>query len=93
VPVLPVCLFEPLWVQFSALLPERPRFSPTHPLGCHRQGIFDLAEQRSQVGLGPAEHAAREQRLASQAIADHPQNLVTDVRLHAVERERQAVVA
>jgi len=42
VPVLPVCLFEPLWVQFSALLPERPRFSPTHPLGCHRERIADL---------------------------------------------------
>ena len=41
VPVLPVCLFEPLWVQFSALLPERPRFSPTHPLGCHRERIAD----------------------------------------------------
>jgi hypothetical protein len=41
VPVLPVCLLEPLWVQFSALLPERPRFSPTHPLGCHRERIAD----------------------------------------------------
>src|SRR5215216_4822605 len=41
VPVLPVCLVEPLWVQFSALLPERPRVSPTHPLGCHRQRIDD----------------------------------------------------
>jgi hypothetical protein len=41
VPVLPVCLFEPLWVQFSALLPERPRFSPTHPLGCHRERVAD----------------------------------------------------
>jgi hypothetical protein len=41
VPVLPGCLFEPLWVQFSALLPGRPRFSPTHPLGCHRQRIAD----------------------------------------------------
>jgi hypothetical protein len=40
-PVLPVCLFEPLWVQFWALLPERPRFSPTHPLGCHRERISD----------------------------------------------------
>ncbi len=40
-PVLPVCLFEPLWVQFSALLPERPRFSPTHPLGCHRERVAD----------------------------------------------------
>jgi hypothetical protein len=41
VPVLPVCLFEPLWVQFSALLPARPRFSPTHPLGCHRERVAD----------------------------------------------------
>ncbi len=40
-PVLPVCLFEPLWVQCSALLPERPRFAPTHPLGCHRERIAD----------------------------------------------------
>ena len=40
-PVVPVCLLEPLWVQFSALLPERPLVSPTHPLGCHRQRIPD----------------------------------------------------
>jgi hypothetical protein len=32
---------EPLWVQFSALLPERPRFAPAHPLGCHRERIAD----------------------------------------------------
>lgn len=38
-PVLPASLFEPLWVQFSALLPERPRVAPTHPLGCHRERI------------------------------------------------------
>jgi hypothetical protein len=38
-PVLPVCLFEPLWIQFSALLPECPRVSPSHPLGCHRPRI------------------------------------------------------
>jgi hypothetical protein len=41
VPVLPVCLMEPLWDQFSALLPERPVVSPTHPLGCHRRRIPD----------------------------------------------------
>jgi hypothetical protein len=41
VPVVPVCLMEPLWDQFSALLPARPRFSPTHPLGCHRERIAD----------------------------------------------------
>ena len=38
-PVLPVCLLEPLWDQVSALLPERPLVSPTHPLGCHRPRI------------------------------------------------------
>lgn len=40
-PVLPASLFEPLWVQFSTLLPERPHVSPTHPLGCHRERIAD----------------------------------------------------
>ena len=40
-PVVPACLLEPLWDQFSALLPEHPRVSPTHPLGCHRPRIPD----------------------------------------------------
>jgi len=39
--VVPVCLLEPLWEQFAALLPERPIVSPTHPLGCHRRRIPD----------------------------------------------------
>lgn len=40
-PVVPVCLLEPLWDQFAALLPERPLVSPSHPLGCHRPRIPD----------------------------------------------------
>lgn len=40
-PVVPACLLEPLWVQFSALLPEHPVVSPSHPLGCHRRRIPD----------------------------------------------------
>ena len=44
-PVLPVCLLEPLWVQFSALLPERPVHDVGHAIirsdrcrsGCCRQ--------------------------------------------------------
>ena len=32
---------EPLWDQCSALLLPRPRFSPTHPLGCHQERIAD----------------------------------------------------
>jgi transposase len=41
VPVMPSCLVEPLWNQFAALLPERPGFVPSHPLGCHRRRIPD----------------------------------------------------
>jgi len=41
VPAVPSSLFEPLWDQFSALLPERPEFDPNHPWGCHRRRIAD----------------------------------------------------
>ena len=40
-PDVPVTLLEPVWEQFSALLPDRPAMSPTHPLGCHRPRIPD----------------------------------------------------
>lgn len=40
-PVLPVSVIEPIWAQFSALLPSHPPVSPTHPLGCHRRRIPD----------------------------------------------------
>ena len=40
-PALPVSLFEPVWQQFAALLPERPAVAPTHPLKCHRPRIPD----------------------------------------------------
>jgi hypothetical protein len=35
---LPPYIFEPIWQQFSALLPER---EVDHPLGCHRPRIPD----------------------------------------------------
>ncbi|MQS16498.1 hypothetical protein F7Q99_30970 [Streptomyces kaniharaensis] len=40
-PALPSCLLEPLWDQFAALLPTRPEFAVSHPLGCHRRRIPD----------------------------------------------------
>ena len=40
-PALPSWLTEPLWDQFAALLPDRPIYDPTHPLGCHRRRIAD----------------------------------------------------
>jgi transposase len=38
VPALPPYIIEPVWEQFSALLPER---EVDHPLGCHRPRIPD----------------------------------------------------
>ncbi len=37
-PALQPCIIEPIWKQFSALLPER---EVEHPLGCHRSRISD----------------------------------------------------
>ena len=38
VPALQPYIIEPIWEQFSALLPER---KEDHPLGCHRPRIPD----------------------------------------------------
>jgi hypothetical protein len=67
-PVLPVCLFEPLWDQFSALLPERPRFSPTHPLGCHRQRIDDRVVFEHVIAA--LVHGSGYERIASRGCSD-----------------------
>ena len=40
-PACPVSLFEPIWHQFAALLPDRPVVDPTHPLGCPRRRVPD----------------------------------------------------
>ena len=37
-PAGPPCIIEPIWEQFTALLPER---EVAHPLGCHRSRIPD----------------------------------------------------
>jgi hypothetical protein len=68
VPVLPVCLLEPLWVQFSALLPERPRVSPTHPLGCHRQRIPDRVVFEHIIAA--LVHGSGYERIASPGCSD-----------------------
>jgi transposase len=41
VPAIPSWLLEPLWDQFAALLPGRPVYVPSHPLGCHKPRIAD----------------------------------------------------
>lgn len=40
-PVMPVCLLDPVWQQFEALLPVHPPVAPSHPLGCHRRRVPD----------------------------------------------------
>jgi transposase len=68
VPVLPVCLFEPLWGQVSALLPARPRVSPTHPLGCHRERIADRVVFEHVVAA--LVHGSGYERIASAACSE-----------------------
>jgi hypothetical protein len=59
---------EPLWVQFSALLPERPRVSPTHPLGCHRPRISDRVVFEHVVAA--LVHGSGYERIASPGCSD-----------------------
>src|SRR5829696_3988502 len=67
-PVLPVCLFEPLWVRFSALLPARPRFSATHPLGCHRERVADRVVFEHVIAA--LVHGSGYERIASPGCSD-----------------------
>jgi hypothetical protein len=68
VPVVPVCLMEPLWVQFSALLPERPVVSPSHPLGCHRRRIPDRVVFEHVIAA--LVHGSGYERIASPGCSD-----------------------
>ena len=67
-PVLPVCLLEPLWDQFAALLPERPLVSPTHPLGCHRQRVPDRVVFEHVIAA--LVHGSGYERIASPGCSD-----------------------
>ena len=56
------------------------------------QGLPNLNEEGGEVLLGGAEQAAGEQHLARQAVAQHPQHLVADVRLQPVQRQDDAAL-
>jgi hypothetical protein len=68
VPVVPVCLLEPLWEQFAALLPERPVVSPSHPLGCHRPRVPDRVV--FEHVLAALVHGSGYERIASLGCSD-----------------------
>ena len=67
-PVLPVCLLEPLWVQFAALLPEHPPVAPMHPLGCHRRRIPDRIVFEHVIAA--LVHGSGYERIASPGCSD-----------------------
>lgn len=67
-PVLPSSLLEPVWVQFSALLPERPVYAPSHPLGCHRPRIPDRVVFEHIIDA--AVHGSGYERIATVACSD-----------------------
>jgi hypothetical protein len=68
VPAMPVCLFEPVWEQFAALLPAHPAVAPTHPLGCHRRRIPDRVVFEHVVDA--LVHGSGYERIASAACSD-----------------------
>jgi transposase len=68
VPVVPICLLEPLWDQFAALLPERPIFAPTHPLGCHRRRVPDRVV--FEHVLAALVHGSGYERIATRGCSD-----------------------
>ncbi len=67
-PALPVSLIEPIWAQFSVLLPDHPDVSPTHPLGCHRRRVSDRVVFAHVVEA--LVHGSGYERVASAACSD-----------------------
>jgi len=68
VPAIPSSLFEAVWVEFAALLPDRPDFDPRHPLGCHRRRIADRVVFEHVVDA--LVHGSGYERIATRACSD-----------------------
>lgn len=67
-PAMPSSLLDPLWSQFSTLLPERPEFDPDHPLGCHKRRIPD--ETVFRLVIEALVHGSGYERIAVQGCSD-----------------------
>jgi transposase len=65
---VPSSLFDPLWDQFSALLPERPQFASDHPWGCHKRRIPDRLVFRLVVEA--LVHGSGYERIAIEGCSD-----------------------
>lgn len=67
-PALPVCLLEPIWAEFAALLPDRPAVVPAHPLGCHRRRVPDRVVFEHVIAA--LVHGSGYERIASAGCSD-----------------------
>lgn len=67
-PAMPVSLLEPIWEQFSVLLPTPPTVAPTHPLGCHRRRVPDRLVFEHVVAA--LVHGSGYERIASPGCSD-----------------------
>jgi len=65
---MPVSLLDPIWEQFSVLLPARPAVCPTHPLGRHRPRIPDRVVFEHVVDA--LVHGSGYERIASPGCSD-----------------------
>ena len=65
---MPVSLFEPVWEQFAALLPDRPAVVPSHPLGRHRRRVPDRVVFAHVVAA--LVHGSGYERVASPGCSD-----------------------
>src|SRR3954469_6411280 len=53
----------------------------------------NLAQQTGEIGAGRRQQGAGQQDQSGQALADHPQHLVTNIRLKAVDRQDRPALA
>jgi len=65
---MPVSLFEPVWEQFSVLLPPHPVVAPSHPLGRHRARVPDRVVFEHVVAA--LVHGSGYERVASPGCSD-----------------------
>ena len=88
-PALPPYLIEPIWQQFSALLPER---EVNHPLGCHRPRIPDrvVFEKLIQVLVfGCAYHRIADESCSATTLRDRRDEWI---ELGVIDALREAVL-
>ena len=88
-PALPPYLIEPIWQQFSALLPKR---EVDHPLGCHRRRIPDrvIFEKLVEVLVfGCAYHRIADESCSATTLRNRRDEWI---ELGVIDELRQAVL-